>query len=668
MIRLPKIQIALQSEDEEERRRAIQGLRGLPLNDSCSLIFSAMGDESWRIRKEAVELFVASEPENGMIAQLLELLRCEDNAGMRNSAAEAVTRLGVRAAAPLINLVNDEDADVRKFVIDVMGCISDPIFIPPLLSALQDSDVNVAAAAAEHLGNVGDGSVVENLIQAIVANDSDLFRFSALAAVGKLAAPAPVPDEIKKLADHELLRKAVYDCLGSIADESALSVLLQGLAVRQKSCRNAALLAIYRLFLRSSAEARQTIESSLRLLRGGDVVPVLIDSFDVRDANLAEALVVILDIIGDKRCVGTFLQAFADERLSRVALKSLKNLGTDGIDTLISQYHHYDEESRSGICSLIGECAYLSGNQIIRDALNDPSPLVQKSAVSAAGKLGLTDCIPGIIRLLGDSDLEIRNSVVSCLQALALIDRDGIQAVASQIVESDQSDLRRNAAVLFAALGDSDRLSLLAKDEDALVREAAVTSIGKLRFTAGMGTLLIALVDEDPDVRIAAADALGIVGDGTVIEALTHTLADEDSWVQCAALKSIARICPDAAVDSVRVVFPKSEGLLMITCLELLDQLGGKQAMDLVEKALDNDDSDVVTLALTILARHAIERVSAHAERLLAHHNWNIRVSCARAVALLPASRSLTLLAGALEREENDMVRTQIQGLLKGLA
>ncbi len=668
MIRLPKIQIALQSENEEERRRAIQGLRGLPLEGSCRLLFSAMGDESWRIRKEAVELFVASEPEDSMIAQLLELLRCEDNAGMRNSAAEAVTRLGARASTPLIILVKDEDADVRKFVIDVMGSISDQVFIPSLLSALQDSDVNVAAAAAEHLGNVGDGSVVQNLIQAIVTNDSDLFRFSALAAIGKLAAPAPVPEEIKELADHALLRKAVYDCLGSIADESAMSVLLQGLSLRQKSCRNAALQAIHRVFIRSGSEARQAIEASLRLLRGSDIVPVLIDSFDVRDTNLAEALVVILDIIGDKRCVGTFLQAFADEKLSRVALKSLKNLGTDGIDTLISQYYHYDEEARSGICSLIGECAYLSGNQIIREALNDPAPSVQKAAVSAAGKLGLTDCIPGIVRLLGDSDLEIRNSVVTCLQALALIDRTGIQAVACQIVESDQPDLRRNAAVLFAALGDSDRLSLLAKDEDALVREAAVTSIGKLRFTAGMGTLLIALVDENPDVRIAAADALGIIGDGTVIDALKHTLADEDSWVQCAALKSIARISPDAAIDSVSQVFPTAEGLLMITCVELLDQSCDTRAIDLVEQALENNDSDVVTLALTTLARNAIERLPVHVERLLAHPNWNIRVSCARSVALLPASMSRNLLEEALEREDNDLVRTQIQGLLKGFA
>lgn len=664
----PDIQSALQSQDEEVRRRAIQGLRGMQLQKSCTLLFTSMGDESWRVRKEAVEVFVASEPGEGVIDSLLELFRCEDNAGLRNSAAEAVTRLGDRATEPLIRLVHDADADVRKFVIDVMGSIGASAFIPSLLAALNDGDVNVAAAAAEHLGNLGDARVVQDLIRAIVLNTSDFFRFNALAAIGKLAAPAPVPEEIKHLAHQDLLRKAVYDCLGSIADESAVPLLLEGMSLRHRSSRNAAVLALYRVFTRSGTEARLTIESSLRMFRGGDLVPTLIGSFATQDPALAEALVVTLDIIGDKRSVWLFLKAFANERLSRVAVKALKHLGPDGIDTLTSGYADVDEESRSAICSLIGECAYQKGGLIIREALFDQSPRVRKAAVAAAGRLGLTDCIPAIVRLLDDPDQDIRNSVVSCLQTLALMDQSGILAVASQIGNSDQPELRRNAAILFAALGDGDRLSLLVKDEDALVREAAVSSIGKLRITAATGTLLIALVDENPDVRIAAAEALGEVGNESVVTALKHALNDEDAWVQCAALKSLARVSPEAVLQAVQTVFPRAEGLLMITCLELLEHLGGDQSLELIEQTLDNSDGEVVALSIAILARQATDRITAHAERLLAHQGWNVRISCARAVALLPTQQAERLLSHALEHEENDLVRTQVQNLLKGLA
>lgn len=665
---LPDIQSALQSQNEEERRRAIQELKGMPLEQTHALLFSSMGDDSWRVRKEAVEVFVSADPGENMIDRLLELLRSEDNAGLRNSAAEAVIRLGERAAAPLFRLVHDTDADVRKFIVDVMGSISVSTFIPTLLTALQDSDINVAAAAAEHLGNLGDARVVKDLIRAIVLNSSDLFRFSALAAIGKLAVPAPVPEEFKLLAQQDLLRKAVYECLGSIADESAVYLLLEGMSVRQKSSRNAAVLALYRLFSRSGPEARHAIESTLQKFKGADLVPILIDSFDPRDPSLAEALIATLDIIGDKRSIKLYLQAFADERLSRVAIRALKRLGTDGMVTLISHYSSVDEKCRSAICTLIGECAYLDGSSIIGDALRDPSPHVRKAAVSAVSALGLTDCMPGIVRLLDDNDHDLRNSAVACLQSLALINRSAIQAVACQIADSDLPEQRRCAAILFAALGDGDRLLLLVKDEDARVREAAVSSIGKLHITAAAGTLLIALVDENPDVRIAAAEALGEVGNRSVVTALNHALNDEDVWVQCAALRSLSRISPAATLQTVQTVFPRAEGLLMITCLELLDNLGGDQALDLVEYTFDNSDADVVTLALDIITRQAVDRIISHADRLLAHQNWNVRVACAKAVAQLPALQAGRMLVQALEHEENELVRTQLQNLLKDLA
>lgn len=662
------LQNILQSADEETRRTMIQNLRGRPLQEMCKLLFTAMGDESWRVRKESVEVFVSSGPGEGMIDALLELLRCEDNAGLRNSAVEAVTRLGNAATAPLIRLLDDADADVRKFVVDAMGSIHSMDFVQPLLSALGDVDVNVAAAAAEHLGDLGDARVVPDLIKAIVSNGADLFRFNALAAIGKLAVPAPVPDEIKQLAGNDLLRKAVYECLGSIADDSAVSLLMEGMGVRQKSSRNSAVIALFRLYSRSGTESRQAIESALQRLRGGNLVLLLLESFDPADPLLSEALVALLDIIGDSRCVEILLRAFVNERLGGVALKALKHLGPEGIDTLISGFSRSDAVSRSAICTLIGECAHRQGGGVICNALGDQSPLVRKAAVSAAAKLGLTECLPEIVRLLDDSDQNVRNTAVTGLQSLSLIDRNAIQVIAGQLGDSDKPEQRRNAAILFAALGDGDRLSLLVKDEDALVRQAAVSSIGKLHLVPFSSILKMALVDEDPDVRIAAAEALGEVADRGAVTALTLALNDEDVWVQCAALNSLAKIYPAGAFDAVQSIFSGAGGLLLITCLKVLEGVGSGPALGLVEQALDNSDEEVVTLALAIIGRLSADRVEPHVGRLLSHGNWNVRIACARTVALLPAGQAGKFLSRALESETNGLVRTELQNLLKGIA
>jgi len=113
---------------------------------------------------------------------------------------------------------------------------------------------------------------------------------------------------------------------------------------------------------------------------------------------------------------------------------------------------------------------------------------------------------------------------------------------------------------------------------------------------------------------------------------------------------------------------PKAEGLLLITCLNLLEEEGSDQALMLVGQALENSDEEVVTLALSIIGRRAVECLVPHAERLLAHADMNVRIACARTVALLPAVSAGKLLKQALEHEDNELVRTQLQSLLKGLS
>lgn len=665
---LSHIQNDLQSQDEEARRGALQNLRGRALRETRELLFSAMGDASWRVRKEAVDVFVAANPDEDAIESLLELLRSQDNAGLRNSAAEAVAKLGTRGAAPLNRLLGDRDSDVRKFVVDVMGLIASPEFVPALLSSLHDPDVNVASAAAEHLGNIGDTGTVPDLISAVVDNDSVLFRFSALAALGKLTSHVPVPDEIIRLADQDILRKGVYECLGSIGDESVVPILLQGFLSRQRSSRCAAVTAWYRIFSRSSATSRQELEDSLRRVPPDEVVPTLIDLFDRAETPLAEAVTVLLGIIGDMRGAETLLAAFASERLSGIALASLKRLGARAMNALIALYPKATETARCAICTVVGELAHRSGADMIREALHDSSVLVRKAAVSAAGRLGLTDCIPDIATLLDDTDAGVRNSVIACFQRLALIDRHAIQAVARKLGESDQPEQRRDAVILHAALGDGEPLTLLVKDADPSVRQAAVAAIGKLRLSTASGILLIALVDEDPEVRIAAVEALGEVGGRDVLDHLNYALKDEDIWVRCAVLRSIAHIDRPASLPAIRSQFAHADGLLMITCLELLESIGSRAAMDLVETALDSRDKEIVTLALSILARQGGEWVIAHAERLMAHPNEATRSGWSRILAGLPADQARRLLSQAVQRERNEQVKTQLQTLLEGIA
>ncbi|KAB0669612.1 HEAT repeat domain-containing protein [Oryzomonas sagensis] len=662
------IRTALKSADEELRRAVIDSLRGRNLEDVGEFVFTAMGDGSWRVRKEAVNVFVAAEPSGHFIAELLELLRDEGNAGLRNSAAEAIVLLGARAALQLKTLAADPDAGVRKFVVDVMGGIGDVEFIPVLLAALYDSDVNVSAAAAEHLGTIGDAGVVPELLAAIAANENAFFRFSVLSALGKLGTPGPVPEEIKKLVGQDIFSKVLYDCLGSIGDHTAAPILLEGFLSSQKSARCAAVKAFNRILLRSGAMERQRLQGAVRRLSGGEVVPAFMELLEVEghDTALAEAVTNLLGVIGDPRAAVPLLAAYLTERLSSLALNALSALGPAGMDTLREIYPNADEKVCGAICTLFGELGYPGGDDLIRSALRSPSPLVRRSAVQAAGRRGLSDCIPEIIGLLEEADDGFCGAIISCLQLLAQKDSNPVRAVARQLADSEQPQRRRDAASLFAALRDGDYLSRLVKDEDPSVRQTSAAAIGKLHIPSLQGVLQIALVDETPEVRMVAAEALGESGNAAALEPLRLALRDDDSRVQCAALKSMTRLEPAAILDVIEPLLPAAGGLLMITCLEVLESLGDAAALDLVETVLDNRDEELVILAFNILARHDKDRILRNAERLFAHHHAGIRYDTAVTLAGLAGQRPRAVLKNALRNEGNNLVRDLMKRLLKG--
>lgn len=594
---LQDIRCALQSADEEIRRSALHLLRDIPCHDAQAIIFTAMGDESWRVRKEAVENYIYSKPDLSSVGQLLDLLRNEDNAGLRNSAAEAVIRLGSASAPQLLKIVRDQDADVRKFVIDVMGAIGDPIFVPALLHALNDPEVNVASAAAEQLGALGDTSASEYLMKAILTRDEVMFRFSALGALGILAKPVPLPEALVKLVDQDILKKAVFECLGTISDESSFKLLLDGFSCRQKNSRAAAVKALYKIYGRSSAASQAKIREALQLLKENDIITGLLELFDHRDGVLTEALLWTGVVTRDARFIPLLIEAYADERTSTASLSALQSFGREALHEIISRYSSLGENGRSGLCILIAECGYSGFDDVIKNALRDPSAQVREAAAMAVGKLGLITSIPDLIALLDDSETHVYAAAVAGLQSLIMISRSAILAEVSHFCSSRMPHHRKAAALLLASLGEQDRLLLLIKDEDPQVRKAAVSAIGVNRVEASCSMLVLSLADEDPDVRIAAADALGNLCDAATLDALEHALNDQDAWVQAAALKAIVRIEPGRARSIIKNIHTRTEGLLMITILKILEEIGGSESEEIIRYALRSSDPDIARQA-----------------------------------------------------------------------
>ena len=652
----------LNDSDEEQRRQAVITLSRHSLEVSREFFFAAMGDSSWRVRKEAVNTLLTLTLDNSTMNGLVGLLASSDNAGLRNSAVEALERLESRGVPLLLEHLKDPDHDVRKFVADILGNIGDRSSIPALVEALRDSDANVSAAAAENLGKIGDPLAAAPLVEALAIGDV-WFRFSVLGALTRIGEPVPF-SVFAPLVSDNLLKRPVFECLGAVADCDAMPVLLAGLQDRVRAVRETAACAIVRLRGRLSADCARKIDELLAGLRGKPCVEDLIASLDTPERQLREAVVGLLAIIGDDRAALSLLEGCRDERLRRICLQGFRTMGEGGMTALRAAFSEADDEEKSFIIYLWGEMGFSGAARYLGEAMASNRYSVRNAAVVAAGKIGLTELLDRISALIDDNDQDVRKGVVDALVRLAPTGREKVSAIAGMLAASASHDSRRDAARLFAALADAEHLSLLVKDESSIVRRSAVTALAGLRLPECLGNLVMALVDEDPDVRIAAATGLGeMQGDGAV-EPLILSLNDEDPWVRCAALRSLGKIGGEQVLDAIEDLLAKADGVVLITALQTLAELGDERALLLVRKGLESSDEEVVKSAIDILSRGGSSWIDESGDRLLRHPHWDVRCTTARAMAHLLGDAAAAPLEKALESEQDELVRGELRDLL----
>lgn len=631
------------------------------------LIFKAMGDESWRVRKEAVSAVLQAQPlEAPVLESLIAALRASENAGLRNSAVEALELIGAAAVQQLCAHLNDSDPDLRKFIIDILGNIGSEKCLPLLVRALDDDDMNVRVAAAENLGKIGDAGALPHLLTVLEGGEIWL-KFTVLDALALIGAPVPLVS-LAPLLQESLLRRATYDCLAALGDAQSLPILLQGLQEKAKNAREAAAVALMRVRERLPAEKRTAlVDLRLQEMSGGPVAKKLIDSLHSEDPVVLNALIRIVGTIGDKRVALPLLHVCRSERLRDVCIDAFRRIGLSLLPELVGHFPTAVPIERAVTAQLIAEFGDTGHEKLLLDGLLDDSAEVRRSCALALGRLKPQGAVTRLAQLLDDDEPQVREAALEGVRAFVATEPATLSALALELMHAQLPAKRRDAALILGALADGERLSPLVKDEDATVRQAAVSSLGRVELPQVLSHLALALSDEEPEVRLAAAHALSDRGGPDALAPLLLALNDSDPWVQTAALKGLALLGDSDALPGVIALLDQACGPVLIAALSTLAALGGANALAPVEKALSNSDEEVVEAAIEILSGFGCGWIDGHSDALLAHPHWIVRRSFVRALARLQGMESVAVLDRALAGEPDQLVRGEIVALLDRL-
>jgi HEAT repeat protein len=651
--------------DEEMRLQGLREIARIGAADSLATLYAALGDASWRVRKEAVEIFLGLPAAWTLSGEIADFLHSQDNAGLRNAAVDILTRLGRHALPCLLEELACNDHDVRKFALDILGEIRDPAAVGSMISALRDPDGNVRAAAAENLGKLGTAEAIPALL-AVLGEADLLLRFTILEALAQIGGEMPLAP-LLTLGEEPLLRQALFDCLGKIGQAEAVPRLVDGLLDPMANVREAATLALGRTARRVGPE----VLDALGELAGEAHAEVLAQQLENNDPEVRRAAAALLGRCGSQRQVRRLLELFADDALRDDALAALTALGRIATCSLTELWDDADERTRTYLAYVYGEAGCAEGRVHLCAGLGASDPDLRLVCIRSLGLLGDRTALAPLLGALHDDREDLVEAAVQALCRIAPGCREEALAALRPLLEAGDAQLRVAAVTVLGELDGAEivpTLNFALKDEAALVRRGAVRAIEKHPGTEQVPALMIALTDEDPEVRRLAAEALGTSGGSQAVHALGLALKDEDIWVRAAAVRSLGRLGGEESRCLVRSSLADPVGLIGIAALETMALLDPGTVHRHAVPALDHPDEEVVIAAIKLLvAEGRSDWLAPVGDRLLHHCHWEVRVNFARALAELQGESCRDLLENRLLVEDQDLVREQFQDLLAAL-
>jgi len=635
---------------EESRYRAVREL-SLEAPRALEQLLERLSDESWRVRKAAVERLAEVKPVSRALPHLVAALGKGDDAQARNAAAEALARIGAPAVTALAERLNSDDGDVRKFAADILGEIGHADAVEPLAQALDDKDRNVRAAAAEGLGKIGGPRAAVALERALKADDH-LLRVSALDGLARIGA-VPRTETLEPLARDRFLRRPVYRLLGRQTGDRALELLLAGLSDPGRSTREAALAGIAEQTRRATGFFWGRLVLLVHRVPGG-TAPLLkaaLEALGREEPAAVEGAVLILGALQHADAAVAVADLGGNERYREAASTALSAMGAAAVAPLAAGLDKVGPGALSLAADVLGETHANALSSRALGALDTAAPELASELLELLGRIGGTSTVEGLIArvddpLLGESARRALDQVAA-RHGQALVER------ARQLWAQDHSPA---TLFLLGAVGGTAELASIREalhESDPTMRVAAVRALASRGQVDAADAVATTLTDEAAEVRAAAVRALGALKHAQLETVVQSALADPAPRVALAAAEIAAAARLRSLVPALTQLLERGTGSAALAALEALERLDGLE-VTLLARASEHAHAEVSRAALELAAGRA-GGLSLLRERLR-HARWEVRRAAARVAGRVGDRALVGELQARLESDEDPLV------------
>ncbi|HEX8634259.1 MAG TPA: HEAT repeat domain-containing protein [Pyrinomonadaceae bacterium] len=588
--------------DEAARLSAAGALAGDESLEPARPLLGALEDKSWRVRRVAVEGLARRAAPDAIAALLASVRENHHNLSLLNSALQVLAMSDVDTLSPLVEFLQDGDADLRMQAALALGEQRDERAAPALLHALGDADINVRYHAIEALGKLRAVEAVDALAGIVETRDFFL-AFPALDALTRIG-EASVAPRIVPLLEDELLCEAAVDALGRLGGEETIAPLA-ALLNRPNAPTLAvahALAALHDRYAKLYGEGAHVAALSRDAIDPAGAQNLLAALNESSPAELRPLALVVgwLEGVAVERAL-TRLLGQADARGEIV--EALVRHGARVTDLLVEQLASEDLEIRKSAVVALGRIGDARAAPALIKTLDEDAELIIDTA-NALAQIGDQRAFDPLLALVGDRSAAVRQAVIGALNSL------GSPAMPGRVLpllDDPDPNVRESAVKIAGYFGYPECADLLLErcgDDDERVRRAAIEHLPYFEDERATATLVRALRRDTPKVRAAAAAALAQVEDTEVAAHLSDALADEDSWVRYFAARSLGRRKIAEGTDALATLARADKANhVRIAAIEALGHIGGEAAALSVAPLVESDEPDLVRAAVAALGR-----------------------------------------------------------------
>jgi HEAT repeat protein len=587
------------------------------------------GDESTRLN--AAETI--SDDESFDTAPLLDALR-DDSWRVRRAAIKGVSqRAAPEAITALLHSIveNHHDPSLLNSALQVLAS-SDVDTISPLADLLKHSEADLRMQAALALGEQHDARGTDALIEALNDEDTNV-RYHAVEALGKLKAAdavnalaeiaesrdfflafaaldaltkigdARVAPRVMPLLEDDLLSKPAVNLLGHLGDDSALAPLT---ALLNSPTAPTDSIADALATLHDSYQQQYGEGSYIADLTSREITPTgvqnLLDALESPDTEDLRSIALVLGWLKGPVVDRALTRLMGRVDLRDEIIEALVRHGSSTVDLLLSQLTAEDLEVRRSAVVALGRIGDARVTAALVNTLSDES--LALDAANALGQIGDPQAVDGLLNLIGNEDASIRQAAVSALNSV--IQPAMSERIIPRLYDPDPN-VRESAVKIAGYFGypeAGNALLELSRDPNERVRCAAIEHLPFVEDERAFDVLANAMKEETQNVRAAAARALGNMDAPQAVAQLIAGLSDEDVWVRYFSARALGRRRAEEGIEALERVIEKEQfNHVRIAALDSLGQIGGQRVAGIVGALIKDDDPDVAHAAQVALGK-----------------------------------------------------------------